>query len=198
MLPDYPELKEYFINQIDRQIRVMVEKNAPLFATIKAQRQWEGDRFAFENENGELVAKKFVTFEVEGKIPRNLSSEATQEHTKSMMDQMAKGLASQSEGLLFSTLKEVLDSTGNHIDARGKEFDPWLMWNAIEKMEIDFDPSGNPILPCIVMHPDLFASISKKIPEWEADQALQRRRNEVLDKKKEEWRDRETNRKLVG
>ena len=63
---------------------------------------------------------------------------------------------------------------------------------------IDFDEKGNPILPTIVLHPDMMKRIEGKLAEWESDPELQARRKNILAKKKEEWRDRESNRKLVG
>jgi hypothetical protein len=47
----------------------------------------------------------------------------------------AKGIAQQSEGLLFSTLDEELKQVGNAIDAGGRPFHPNMMWDGIERME---------------------------------------------------------------
>jgi hypothetical protein len=44
----------------------------------------------------------------------------------------------------------------------------------------------------------MLKKIEAKISEWECDPELKRQQAEILVRKKEEWRDRESNRKLVG
>ena len=73
-----------------------------------------------------------------------------------------------------------------------------MMWDMLEKIHIDFDKNGQPRMPNMVIHPDTLERIRPKLAEWEADPAIKKRRIEILAKKKEEWRDRESNRKLVG
>jgi hypothetical protein len=173
--------------------------SAPLASRIKSYHQTEGDQFTYETTEGEQVTKKFLRVEAKFEVPAGMSSSATQEEFNRQAVEAAKAIAQQSEGILFSTFREETTRAGNAIDAGGKPFDPDMMWDGIEKMDIDFDErSGEPEMPTIVVHPDMMKAIAQKIPEWEADPALQKRRIEVLRKKKEEWRDRESRRKLVG
>ncbi len=199
MLPDYPEVKRDLRHDLNLQLRLTVNVLTPLASGIRSYQQAEGDKFTYETTEGELVTKRFRLIRAKLEVPAGLSSAATQEEFMSQASEAAKTIARQSEGLLFTTLAEETRRVGNTIDARGKPFHPNLMWDGIEKMDLEFDErSGEPKMPTIVVHPDMMKAIAKKIPEWEADHALQKRRTDVLRKKKEEWRDRESRRKLVG
>lgn len=199
MLPDYPELKRKFRADLNLQLQILVNQNAPLAGEIKNLRQMEGDKFTYENTEGEHETKKFLEISAKIEIPGGLSSSETMEQFKTKMVEAAKSIAQQSEGILFSTMDEVTRKTGNVFNAGGKPFDPDMFWDMIEKVQMDFDEkTGEPHFPTVVLHPEMMKAIAPKIPEWEADPRLQKRRREVLAKKKEEWRDRESLRKLVG
>ncbi|MGD0228573.1 MAG: hypothetical protein ABSF71_40255 [Terriglobia bacterium] len=199
MLPDYPDLKRELRADLNLQFRLLVNMHAPLASRIRSYHQTEGDQFAYETTEGKLVTKRFLRMEAKIELPRGLSSSETYEDFLRQTSEAAKSIAQQSEGVLFSTFEEETKQVGNAIDVGGKPFHPDIMWDAIEKMDLDFDErTEQPKMPTIVVHPEMMKAIAAKIPEWEADVALQKRRTEVLRKRKEEWRDRESRRKLVG
>jgi hypothetical protein len=199
MLPDYPELKRKLREDLNQQLQLLVIHNAPLVREIRQSCQAEGDRFTYENTEGEHVTKKFREISAEFEVPANLSSAEMNEQFRVKMVEAAKAIAQQSEGMLFSTMEEVTTRVGNTFDARGRPFEPNMLWDMIERMQMDFDEkTGEPKLPTVVLHPDMMKAIAPKIPEWEADPQMQKRRREVLARKKVEWNDRESLRKLVG
>jgi len=199
MLPDYPEIKRELRADLNLQLCLVVNMSAPLAGRIKSYVQVEGDRFTYETTEGELVTKKFLRMEAKFEVPGGLSSAETYEECMNKATEAAKSIARQSSDVLYSTMEQETSRAGNAFDAKGKPFHPTMMWDMIEKMELDFDERTEQAkMPTIVMHPDMLKAIASKFPEWEADPELQKRRSEVLRQKKEEWRDRESRRKLVG
>jgi hypothetical protein len=176
----------------------MVRQNAPLTGTMKAHRQHEGHQFSHETLEGEIVTQKFRAVEARFEISARLSPQETQEQMNRKIKEAAESIAHQSERMFFTTLDEVTRETGNVLDARGAPFHPRMVLDLMEKMPLDFDKDGKPILPTIVLHPDMLKKIEAKIPEWEGDPEFKRRQAQIIERKKEEWRDRESNRKLVG
>ena len=67
------------------------------------------------------------------------------------------------------------------------------------KVEMDFDPQTLQPKPgfVFVMHPDTAASMVPKVKEWEKDPTIKAEYERIIAVKREEWRDREANRKLV-
>lgn len=199
MLPDYPELKRELRHDLNLLVQILVDLNAPLMREVQHLGQAEGDRFTYETVDGSVVTKDFKTFSATVRLPTGLSSSETSEEFMTQTAEAAKTMAAQSEGLLFSTLHEITAETGNVLHAEGRPFEPGMIWDMIEKCDVNFDEkTGEPQLPAFVVHPDMMKSIAAKFPEWEADPKLQARRSAVLRQKKEEWRDRESRRKLVG
>ena len=82
-------------------------------------------------------------------------------------------------------------------DAEGKPFHPELLFEAIERMPIEFDDEGNPKSPTIIVNPAQMERVKDKLTEWESDPVLRDRYEAIMRKKKEECLDRESNRKLI-
>jgi len=65
------------------------------------------------------------------------------------------------------------------------------MW---ESMDIDFDETGNPRLPTIVAS----SKIREQLEKQEITDEQKERFEQLIERKRFEWRDRESNRKLVS
>jgi hypothetical protein len=83
---------------------------------------------------------------------------------------------------MFSTLSQVADFTGNVIDGKGKGVSYEMLIDMLEKIHIDFDQDGNPLLPSIVIHPDMAKSFEK----LKADEDLYKPRIDAIINRKRE------------
>ena len=101
--------------------------------------------------------------------------------------------------MLLRKHSEATERIGNQIDAGGQPFSAELYFKMLETVQINFDSQGRPDISSthLVMHPDQAARVEPLLAQWEADESFQRRYREIMVKKREEWRDRESNRKLV-
>ena len=99
---------------------------------------------------------------------------------------------------LLKTAEKAADSVGNVVRARG-ELTPEKYLEVFRQVEMDFDPQTLQLKPGFVwvMHPDMAASVVPKVEEWEKDLAFKAEYERIMTMKREEWRDREANRKLV-
>jgi len=85
---------------------------------------------------------------------------------------------------LFSTLSQVTDFTGNVIDGKSKGVSHEVLIEMLEKIHINFDQEGNPLLPSIVIHPDMAKSFEK----LKADEDLYKPRiDEIINRKREAY-----------
>lgn len=161
-------------------------------------RQWEGSEFSYEDYSGNIRTSSPQEVKAAFTIPTNLPPLKTIQQVFEALEVAAQDMARQSETMLFQKLDESTRESGNVLDAGGRPFEPAMLLEALEKMWIDFDENGKPEMPTIVLHPDLFSSIKDRLPEWESDLEFIAKRREIMGRKKEEWRDRESHRKLVG
>ena len=84
------------------------------------------------------------------------------------------------------------------LDAKGRRFDAQLVIDMLEKMQIEFYPDGTPheiFVDGPMFTPERMTAVDK---EFESNPEQKRKFDEMMEKKKEEWRAREANRKLVG
>ena len=74
-----------------------------------------------------------------------------------------------------------------------------LYFKLLETVQIDFDSHGRPDISGtqLVMHPSQAERVQSVMTQWQTDESFQRRYRETMLRKREEWRDRESNRKLV-
>ena len=99
---------------------------------------------------------------------------------------------------LLKAAEKAADSVGNVVHACG-ELTPEKYLEVFRQVEMDFDAQTLQLKPGFVwvMHPDMAASVVPKVKEWEKDPAFKAEYEQIMTMKREEWRDREANRKLV-
>ncbi len=113
------------------------------------------------------------------------------------LEKVAEELRSQQSKMIFEHLSQSTDRTGNVVDAGGQAINPDLILQMLEKMEIDFSEDGQPRLPTLVVPPEQGEKLREKMLEWEKDECYNRKFNELIERKRQEWHDRESHRKLV-
>ena len=113
------------------------------------------------------------------------------------LEKMAEDFSGQHSKMLFERMKQSTAKTGNVVDAGGQAINPNLLLQMLEKIEIDFREDGQPRLPTLVISPEHYERLKEKMLEWEKNEHYKRRFDELIERKRQEWRDRESHRKLV-
>ena len=108
-------------------------------------------------------------------------------------DRTAKDMADKQTSFFFGRVDEIIESTGQSIDAGGKQFTMDLLLDLLDKTEIDFDEKGQPNLPTLISGRALHETAQK----WTITDEQEKRFEKIIERKWFIWRDRESNRKLV-
>ena len=197
MLPDFPAVKKELHKIVTQRMRRSVHREAVMFSMVRHFSSHEGDSFTTHRPDGTSEKHSYresaTEFTIDKKDLATLSADAL----ASKIDTAARDMAAKTEKAIFETLRQISSDSGNVIDAKGKPFSPETLLEALEKMDIDFDEQGNPSGLTAVVGPELAARIRAKAAEWDADQEFRRRHSELMQRKREAWRDRENCRKLV-
>ncbi len=93
---------------------------------------------------------------------------------------------------MFQTVSDVSEAVGNVISAQGQPLTPDLLNDMLEKLEIDFDDTGEPIMPTAVAHPD----VVKKLFAIEPTPEQLQRQKDILRRKKEAYDAKKRTRRL--
>jgi hypothetical protein len=93
----------------------------------------------------------------------------------------------------FRAFERTCDAAGTGTDARGKPFSFELYLAGLEKIELQFDRDGQPILPTLVVHPTMAKQLESLPPPTEEQL---RAYNDLIERKRKEFNARRRYRKL--
>ena len=198
MLPDFPNLKERLLRLAWFDHRRRVEADG-LIGAIQATPYFEGRRFATGDVEGHVEESTPEVTAIPYEIERSAIIERGLDALVESLKKAAELQIQAMHEMLFRKHSEATARVGNQIDAAGQPFSADLYFKMLETVQIDFDSYGRPDTSGVrlVMHPDQAERVQLLMTEWQADESFQRRYRKTMLKKREEWRDRESNRKLV-
>ena len=179
------------------RIRDRVEANVPLMAHSRSLTQHEGHVHSHEQEGGNIISEGYEEIAAPVEIKFSEVPELVGERLIRKVDALADEMARQTSQLGYRKIDELSSAAGTAVDGKGRPFSQEMFLKALESMEIDFDERGNPKTE-IHAHPDMVKVMVKRGAEWERDTNFQRRYRDLMQRKREAWRARESNRKLVG
>ncbi|HEU4456995.1 MAG TPA: hypothetical protein VFR81_28255, partial [Longimicrobium sp.] len=111
--------------------------------------------------------------------------------------EMILDLGSQQTKKMYEDISQATEEVGNSIKVEGK-LEPEHFLEMHRRIRMDFDPvSGEPKNMAYVTHPDTGKRMLELVEEWERDPEFKKEYTRIMETKKEEWRDRESRRKLV-
>lgn len=196
MLPDYPSIKKKIQKKFREAVKKEIQKD-PLLSQIKTHQVNEGNILTSSSIDGYSESVEYKLISAKFEITKEEIINKGPDAFFSKVDELAKEMGKQQSQLVFNKMEEVTERTGQVVDAKSKPLSPQLILEALEKVAIDFDEYGNPIFPSLVLSPDQYEKIKDEIPKWESDPELRRKHKELIEKKRLEWIDRESRRKLV-
>ena len=195
MLPDFPTVKKKIGDDFNKKIREKIN-SAPFLSQIGRKRVHEGNILTSSSMEGYTESSEYKCISSDFSISPDEIIEKGAKAFFSQIDNISKEFINQQSQVIFKKMEEVTERTGNIVNAKGK-FSPEVYLEALEKVTIDFDEFGNPLLPALILNPKDLEKIKDEIPKWEADPNLRKKHLELIEKKRSEWRDRESRRKLV-
>ena len=198
MLPDFPKLKKRLI-LLAHLIRDQQIKADELIGLIRSMPYFEGDRHVTGDVEGHMQESTADEIEIPCEIDR---SEIIEQGIDALVEIFKKATKIQLQAMHKMVLEkssEGAERVGNQIDAEGEPFSMDLYFKMLETVQINFDSDGRPDIDGtrLVMHPTQTERVQSLMNEWNTDESFQRRYRETMLRKREEWRDRESNRKLV-
>jgi ABC-type multidrug transport system ATPase subunit len=159
---------------------------------------FEGDRSIIVREDGTEDETKIQRISAEMAISLNGLDSSNPKAVLDQIDKAAKEMAIQKSKMIMETIEEAVDRVGNVVDDKGQQFGPDHIFRMLEKIWIEFDADDKPILPTIVADKKGVDRIAEVFREMEKSPEMKTRFDELIETKRNEWRDREARRQLVG
>ena len=198
MFPDFLKTKEKLQKMLDQEMKKTRLFHMGPLAVVPESMIFEGDKTVVVREDGSIDEENLESTTVKLEVKFEEVEKMNHEMVLDKINRAAEEMASKMAKLFYERLTESADEVGNVISAGGEPFSIDLFFEMLEKIHIDFDEAGNPSQLMCPVNPKLFPSIAETISQAKADPANDRRFEAIIERKREEWRVRESNRKLVG
>lgn len=196
MLPDFPDLKRKLARRLRARMKDVHASHTGPMSDVAMVNIPEGDRVMSIDEEGfesEIEMKNHrVTITITDEEVESLSPEEIVHR----FEDAARELAMQSGKTFIESLDKSVRSVGNVVEYKGKITGDDLL-AMYETVLIDFDEQGRPQLPTLVCGEKMYSEVTEILPELKSDSEFNERFKHIMMKKREEWRDRESSRKLV-
>lgn len=196
MLPDFPTVKRKWSNWFVRLVEEKVPQGT-ILSQIKKVRHFEGDGMETRRSSGDIDQSEYQEFCQIFEVRNCDVIEKGPTAFLEKLDSLVEGIRKEQMQMILNQVSESVARTGNSVSAQGKEFSFEHLLAVYEKTDIDFDEEGKPNLPVMLLPESKKDEILEKIRKWENDRDCKRRLNELIDRKKKDWLNRESHRKLV-
>lgn len=196
MLPDFPAIKAEVQNLVLTKLRRRVDTGDPVLSQVRRFRQHEGTQMRYEQHGGKIVQEGFEKIGTEFTVlPADVPT-LVGGKLDAKLEEMAQELISRSAKAFFKKVGEISQKAGTSIDAHGQPVSPDMFLDMMSKVQMEFGPDGQPT-QSFVIHPDMLPALHRVSEQIENDPELKRKNEGILERQREAWAARESNRKLA-
>ena len=197
MMPDFQKVKARCNEIVNAHMKRIMMADG-LLSQIKSYREFEGDSMSVRPEGHRHEKQSsYDLVQSEVKISR---AEMIQKGLAAYLERVtpaAMDMQRQQVQKIFKKIEEVTNATGNVLDAKGQPPTPELLLAALDKVWIDFDDNGNPRLPTMFSGTEAAPKMRDALNKLQTEEPYKKKHDDLIEKKRKEWNDRESHRKLV-
>ncbi|MEQ8852809.1 hypothetical protein [Gimesia sp.] len=199
MLPDYPKTKELLSEMFHERVKTVQYQKLGLFSQINPTQLHEGIKCHLYRDDGSFEDIELKQIQASVSLEQNIQDLENMDVEKvaDLLDNLGEQLAGEQVSLIIQELDKAVHETGNIANSDL----PFLeqFFDSVQKIDLDFDVNGIPIMPQFLVGSDeTRKKIEETLSQIESDPMLRVRFDNLIEKKRLEWRDREASRNLVG
>jgi len=198
MLPDFPAPKAQLNKILMQRFNETREAEMGFLAEVRVFAVPEGDRLIHVDADGREDEVSFAQLSAEMCTSEQEQRAFSLSDVVGKVDQAAKDMARQMFSEFQSKFTAAVRGVGNDLNVHGQKLSPEHILALLERMSIEFDGRGQPLLPTFVIHPEVEPQLSEAITSLHDVPELRKQYSELIHRKREAWRARESSRKLVG
>jgi hypothetical protein len=197
MLPRFVRLEAEFERAIQRLIK-RTAKGSGVLSQIKSHVIHEGKEMSIvraeeDQDTTDLRAEQAEVIMTHDEID-NVNLEFIMFKANEIATQFEKQLSVR----LFETVKDVTDRTGQSLNAHGQPLTVETLLQLFDKMQINFERNKEVGDFTIVVAPAMIPALKEIETEMMSNPELRKKWNDLIESKRNEFREREINRNLVG
>ncbi len=194
MFPDFLKTKEKLQKMLYYKMKAAVLSHMGPFADVPESIIFEGNKNTVVREDDSIDEENLEGITVKLEVKFDEVEKMNHEMVLDKINRAAEEMAGKLKKLSFEQIEKAAEEAGNVVSTDGKPLSVDSLSDILEKIDIDFDKTGNPNGLRLVAQPNMSSSITQVISQAETDSRYQA----IIERKREEWYAREGNRKLVG
>lgn len=197
MIQDFPEEKYKLMKALNDRLVSKQAEFLGYFSQIPAYAHHEGNKWATVTTDGNEREQEYKELGWEFSLSVDEVPDMSLADVLSLIDKVALDAARQMHDEIMGEISRSVEDSGRGIDAKCQPLNQELFLQGLESIDLSFNRDGTLIPPAMIMHPKLWEARQEDIKSWENDPDFVARQELLIQKKREEWRARETRRKLV-
>lgn len=198
MLPDFPDIKAEMQKQLLRFLEMRARFYGGLVGEIRQHTIHEGQENSIVRPTGEEEKTDIVSLEKNMEVKWREVPQQTLQDILLMLDDAAKDIAHQKSKHFFEIIDKGVEKVGNIINGKGQPLSSESVLQLLEKIQLEFNESGQIDGLNIVIPASKKEKMQEIMNQFVTDPTLRKRHSQLMEIKKEQWRDREAARILVG
>lgn len=196
MLPDYPETKRLFTRVFQTYMRDKARQISP-FGMIETRHMHEGRAMKVTRADESESKSEAVQIGAEMEVTFAEAETLTLEKVIAKYDQVLLDLVRKQTTMVQERLHEDIPES-QAVDAKGRPLDAQVLYELLDKKEIEFYPDGRPHEIHVVGPLFAHGRLPAVMQEIDSNPELKKKFDDLMERKKEAWRAREADRELVG
>lgn len=195
MLPDYPEIKRRIIIHFNDSLNKEIH-NDQFIGMFQNKPVYEGNLLDTTTIDGYYESNEYRSIYTEFRItPEDIIEKGLNAYRSKIPD-IARELKEKKAKILIEVIEKNTSRIGNNVSCKSKIFIESYL-EAIDKVYIDFDNFGNPVMPTLFIGSEGYEKNIDDYSKLESDPEIKEKLRKIIERKRREWIDRESNRKLV-
>jgi hypothetical protein len=196
VLPDFPVLKDEFRKRLMEMTQRRTKQYMGLLGRIGARQLHEGKGHRLIRADGSVDEASSVAIAVPITLAASEIESLTMNDLIAKLDTAAREMAEKQSALFGERFEQSVNEVGNAINAEGMT-EVEAFFKGLETVDLEFNQDGSPDIP-ESPQPSGQAWLKRMRLLVAEDPLLRQRYTSLIGRKREEFRDREISRKLVG
>jgi hypothetical protein len=197
MLPDFSETKRLFKRFFETYMRQKAREVSPLLNAVQVRYIHEGRGMKVTRADNSESESKIHQLSAMGEIKFDEIPDLTFEAVIRKFDEITIDMARQQINFAMERISDELPESQT-IDAKGQRLSPEIMYRMFDAIDLEYNPDGTPQPLHLLGHLFTEEKLLSVQAEIKADPEMNRKFDELMKRKKEDWLAREAARKLVG
>ncbi len=194
MLPTYPVIEMFRDENNTATIHAMARQMSPMLGAVQRRVQFEGRGHVIERHDETVSDTDMAAVTAEMTVPADMAlDDLTFDRLNELLAGVAEQMAVGTTRHFIETINAATEAVGNVVDGGGRGLSEDFLIEIYGKVEHTFDADG------VWRPPDIFAG--SDMTGWEAihdSPSFQKRLEELLRQKRDDFRRREAGRVLAG